>query len=56
MKGLFKEQCNSKKCNWVMLWLILIFMNGFFQNVYKMIKYCFEINVFFVLNNGGKCV
>lgn len=55
MKGLFKEWRNSKKCNWAMLWLILIFMNGFLQNAHKMTKYCLE-NAFSVLNNGGKRV
>lgn len=56
MKGLFKEWRNSKKCNWAMLWLILIFMNGFLQNAHKMTKYCLEINAFPVLYNGGKRV
>lgn len=56
MKRLFKELHNSKKCNWAMLWLILIFMNGFLQNAHKMTKYCLEINAFSVLNNGGKRV
>lgn len=56
MKRLFKELHNSKKCNWAMLWLILIFMNGFLQNAHKMTKYCLEINAFPVLYNGGKRV